>query len=59
MAYQNAPAADIAKILDYAEILPILIASDEDSTADFRRHLEGLASQFSKGVGILQEFDRG
>jgi hypothetical protein len=58
MAYQNEPTARIAKILDYAEILPILISADEDRTEEFRTHLEGLASEFSRGVGILQEFDQ-
>jgi hypothetical protein len=58
MAYQNEPAADIARILDCAEILPALIADDEDRTHEFRHHLQGLASQFQQGLGILLEFDR-
>jgi hypothetical protein len=58
MAHQNEPTAKIAKILDYAEILPTLISADEDKTEEFRIHLQGLASEFSQGIGILQEFDQ-
>ena len=58
MAYQDEPTAKIAKVLDYAEILPTLISVDEDRTEEFRTHLEGFASEFPAGAGILQEFDR-
>jgi hypothetical protein len=58
MAYQNEPTARIAKVLDYAEILPTLILANEDRTEEFRIYLEGLASEFPQGVGILQEFDK-
>ncbi len=58
MAYQNEPAAKIAKVLDYAEILPTLISADEDRTEEFRTHLQGLATELAQGVGILQEFDQ-
>jgi hypothetical protein len=58
MAYQNEPTAKIAKVLDYAEILPTLISADEDRTGEFRTHLQGLASEFPAGIGILQEFDQ-
>ena len=58
MAYQNEPTVKIAKVLDYAEILPTLISADEDRTGEFRTHLQGFASEFSAGIGILQEFDQ-
>jgi len=58
MAYQNEPTAKIAKVLDYGEILPTLISADEDRTGEFRTHLQGFASEFSQGIGILQEFDQ-
>jgi len=58
MTYQNEPTAKIAKVLDYAEILPTLISADEDRTEEFRTHLQGFASEFSQGIGILQEFDQ-
>jgi hypothetical protein len=58
MAYQNEPTAKIAKVLDCAEILPTLIAADDDRTEEFRTHLKGFASEFPAGVGILQEFDK-
>ena len=37
MAYQNEPTAKIAKVLDYAEILPTLISADDDRTEEFGR----------------------
>jgi len=58
MAYQNESTAKIAKVLDYAEILPTLVSADEDRTEEFRIHLQGFASEFPAGVGILQEFDQ-
>ena len=58
MAYQNEPTTKIAKVLDYAEILPTLISTDEDRTEEFRTHIQGLASESPAGVGILQEFDK-
>jgi hypothetical protein len=58
MAYQNEAAPKIAKVLDYAEILPTLLSANEDRTEEFRTHLQGLASEFPAGVGILQEFDQ-
>ncbi len=58
MAYQNESPAIIAKVLDCAEILPTLISANEDGTEEFRTHLQGFASEFSQGVGILQEFDQ-
>jgi len=59
MAYESKPAAEIAKVLDCAEILPTLIAADDDRTDEFCKHLQGFADTFPSGVGILQEFDRG
>ena len=58
MAYQDEPTPKIAKVLDYAELLPTLISADEDRTEEFRTHIQGLASEFPAGVGILQEFDK-
>jgi hypothetical protein len=58
MAYQNEPTTKIAKVLDYAEILPTLILAIEDRTDEFRIHLHGFASEFPQGVGMLQEFDK-
>jgi hypothetical protein len=58
MAYHNEPISKIAKVLDYAELLPTLLFVDEDRTDVFRTHLEGFASEFSAGTGILQEFNQ-
>ena len=41
MAYQNEQTAKIAKVLDYAEILPTLISADDDRTEEFQTHLKG------------------
>lgn len=56
MAYRNQPTTRIAKVLDYGEILPTLISADEDRTEEFRTHLQGSASEFPAGVGILNGF---
>jgi hypothetical protein len=58
MAYQNEPTVKIAKVLDYAEILPLLVLADEDRTEEFCTHLQGFASEFPQGLGILQEFNQ-
>lgn len=58
MAYQNEATGKIAKVLDYAEILPTLVSADDDRTEEFRVHLQGFASEFPAGLGILQEFNR-
>lgn len=50
------PLGDIK--LDYTEILPTLIAADEDRTEEFQTHLQGFAAGFPQGMGILQEFDK-
>lgn len=58
MAYKNETQVKIAKILDYAEILPTLISADEDRTDEFQMHLEGLISEFPEMTGILQDYTR-
>lgn len=56
MAYHDAPSKQMAELLDAAEILPTLIASDEDETVFFQLMLEGLAEQFPACRGILEEY---
>jgi hypothetical protein len=43
--------------LDYAEIMPELIASENDKTADFIKSLEGIAESFPQLRGILAQFN--
>ena len=56
MAYEGAPHKKLAGILDAAEILPRLIASDEDETERFRRYVEGISIDY-KWANILVRFD--
>lgn len=57
MASEQAPYGKIAKVLDIAELLPMLIVRRDDTTSDFRAHLEGLV-RIDPGFGIaLQRFD--
>jgi hypothetical protein len=56
MAYNKAPSAAIAEILDSAELLPGLIASDKDETDEFRQYIVHIAKRH-KCEFILQRFD--
>ena len=56
MAYKGEPYEDIANILDYAEILPRYLISDEDETNSFLRNLEGLSEQYPFCSHILEQF---
>ena len=58
MAYQDEPTSKIAKVLDCVEILPTLLSANEDRTEEFRTHLQGFASEFAGGTGILKEYDQ-
>jgi hypothetical protein len=57
LAYKKEPLERIARILDIAELLPMLILRDEDMTHSFREHIAGL-SQLDPGFKLaLQKFD--
>jgi hypothetical protein len=56
MAYQSASARDLGGILDYAEMLPRFIASEEDETDKFREYLAEIADGY-KCAFVLQRFD--
>lgn len=56
MAYNEAPAKQMAAILDDAEILPTLLANDRDETVFFQLMLEGIAEHFPACRGILSEY---
>ncbi len=54
---QEAEAAELAELLDAAEILPKYIAQDEDVTEDFRMALNDISSQFTTCSHLIDEFD--
>jgi small-conductance mechanosensitive channel len=56
MAHKGAPATTIAQILDSAEMLPRLIASETDETDQFRRYLVNISEKHECAF-ILQRFD--
>ena len=57
MAFEQAPHQKIAKVLDEAELLPMLIARNDDTSSQFRMQLEALV-QIDPGFGVaLQRFD--
>lgn len=57
MAYKQENHAKIADILDYAEELPRLIASEEDQTNLFREILVEIAKKHNSYYA-LQKFDQ-
>jgi hypothetical protein len=60
MAYQNEDAKKIAKLLDWGEILPLLMLSKEDETDRFRLYLqEGIVDDFPMCWRALEAFDKG
>lgn len=46
----------VAGVLDYAELLPLFIASDDDQTDKFRTYLVEIAEQY-KCAYVLERFD--
>jgi hypothetical protein len=59
MAFRREPHDKIARVLDVAELLPMLMARKDDTTAEFRLHLEGLLSIDPAFGAALQRFDGG
>jgi hypothetical protein len=58
MAFERKPHDEIAKVLDVAELLPMLMVRPEDTTEEFRTHLEGLISIDRVFLVALDCFDR-
>ncbi len=56
LAYNGAPAPQIADILDAAEMLPRLIGSETDETDKFRRYLVEIGERHKCGF-VVQYFD--
>jgi hypothetical protein len=60
LAGQGVDHKHLYKLLDYAEVLPAVIARpEEDTTEEFRQQLAGLGQQFPDCGGFLENFDRG
>ena len=58
LAGEGTDPQKLYQILDWAEILPSLIACrEEDTTAEFRAMLSGLGEQFPEFAGFVQNFD--
>jgi hypothetical protein len=57
MAYRGVPAAALADILDDAELLPRLLASQVDETDKFRMYLEEMARKH-QAMFVVQRFDQ-
>jgi hypothetical protein len=56
MAYGGVPTAALADILDDAELLPRLLASQADETDKFREYLEEIAKKHH-AMFVVQRFD--
>lgn len=56
MAFECEPHEKIAKLLDAAEELPMLVARDDDTTDEFRSALEGIAATFPEFLIAVQTF---
>lgn len=57
MALTGSPAADLASVLDWAELLPTLIAAPADKTKDFRVAIAAIADRFPGFRAALNVFD--
>ncbi len=59
MAFEREPHEKLAKLLDAAEELPMLMAREDDVTSEFRCALDGLAAMHPELRSALDRFDRG
>jgi hypothetical protein len=57
MAFEQRPHETLARVLDEAEVLPTLIARRDDTTSEFRAHLEELVGIDEAFAHALQRFD--
>ena len=57
MAQHEEPPQELAKLLDYAEMLPRLLATKEDMTEKYREYLQGVVESFPVCRYILEKFD--
>jgi hypothetical protein len=57
MALQGQSASRIAAILDWAEVLPRLLASEQDKTAEFRDALAAIVDREPTFNDAVEAFD--
>jgi hypothetical protein len=57
MGYEGKPPREIADVLDWAELLPVHLAADEDRTGEFRNVLAAIDSGRPGFEGLLAIFD--
>lgn len=58
MALEEQPPSRIAEVLDWAEVLPRLLAAPDDQTARFRDALEAICEKQPELRHVLAAFDR-
>lgn len=58
MALEAQPTERIAEVLDWAELLPRLLAAPEDKTAEFRDALEAISEKQPELQHALSAFDQ-
>jgi hypothetical protein len=57
LAFERRPHELLANVLDIAELLPTLIFRADDTTADFRAHLEDLVALDAGFEVALERYD--
>ena len=56
MGYEGRPPREIADVLDWAELLPVHLAAEDDRRGEYRNALSAIAEK--KGfAGVLRVFD--
>jgi hypothetical protein len=56
MALENRPQAEIARILDWAELLPVHLAHENDRSAEFETALGGVVDADERTRWILKAY---
>ena len=59
MAYEEQDSAKMADVLDWAELLPRLLAAEEDKTSEYRSTLAAIAENHPRFAPALTAFESG
>ena len=59
MAGDQVPHQRLFKLMDWAELLPSLVARADDTNEEFRASLQGIAEEFPECRGLLANYDKG
>jgi hypothetical protein len=59
MAYEGQDSAKLADVLDWAELLPGLLAAEEDKTSEYRSTLAAIAECHPRFTAALSAFESG